>query len=77
VGWDKIVARFNPATPIAFGANMPLAPLAHQINLAIPLSISATSRATIIKIAATHLQRDAVKGVRVLRPRTFYDPLFM
>jgi hypothetical protein len=64
----EIIARFNPAAPVTLITDCAFGTMAHKVNLAIPLAIARTDRATHIKIAVARLARDAINGVGILRP---------
>ena len=75
IRWHQIIARLNPAAPIALGATHANRALAHQINLAVPLAIARTDRAKHIKIASARNGRDAVKRMGIVRAGAVGDAL--
>ena len=75
IRWHQIIPRLNPASPIALGAALANATLAHQINLAVPLPIARTDGAKRIKIADARAKGDAIKRVGIVRAGTQGDAL--
>ena len=72
---DRVVASFDPASPLAIVADGPLAPEAHQIDLGVPLPLSLADRALGIEGAVSRFKRDNVERVNgrrltVLRDRS-------
>lgn len=56
---------------------MPLGPLAHQIELGVPLPVTVTERTDAVELAAAMLDRDAVERMRIARAETVHDAGFV
>ena len=70
---DRVIASFDPPSPVAIIAAGAFAPKAHQIDLGVPLAVPLTDRAFRIEGAVPRLKRDDVEGVRAVRPITLND----
>ncbi len=77
MAWHQILASLYPSASFAFDAACPFRTLADQINFAVPLAVPNANRTHFIKVASALLNWNAVQRVRVLRPLTRYDALFM
>jgi hypothetical protein len=65
VRWDHIFARFNPTAPVAFAAELPLGPLARQVNFAIPLPMSGANGAQHIQVTLARQNGNSVQRVGI------------
>ena len=63
---DWIASGLNPPAPLAGIAVLALAPLARQIELAVPLTMSSADRTARIKVSLARLDRNAVQCVGIL-----------
>lgn len=63
----------GPATSVAFVADMPLGPLAREVELGVPLPMPVTERADTVEPSAAVLDRDAVEGMGVVGVEAMHD----
>ncbi len=70
---DRVIASFDPPSPVTIVAAGAFAPKAHQIDLGVPLAVPLTDRTFRIEGAVPRLKRDDVEGVRAVRPFAVND----